>query len=69
MRRKKLILKDRLSREKLDEISEFLARELPQQHTIVRFDGRVAILVGDDSGMLAIRDRYTDIIEEVRDIY
>ena len=56
-------------REKLDEISEFLAREFPQQHTIVRFDGRVSILVGDDSGMMAIRDRYTDVIEEVRDIY
>ncbi|MEX1153662.1 hypothetical protein [Parvibaculum sp.] len=69
MRRLKLVLKDRLDLEKVDEMSDFLARECPQQHTIVRFDGRISILMRDDSKMDDIRGRYADLIEEVRDVY
>lgn len=69
MKRLKLILKNKLSLPTEESIFEFLSAEWPQNYTIERFDGRVAIYLREEKCLTEIENRFPGLVEDVRYVY
>ena len=68
MKRLKLLLKQS-DPSVVNDVLDFLSRELPHQYTTERFDGRVSIYIPDQEKLSRIESRYPGIIEDVKNVY
>lgn len=69
MKRIKLLLTPDLSERTEKNVREFLSEEWPQNYSTELFDGRLAILLNEESRVTEIEGRFPGIVQDVKYFY